>query len=681
MERKKLQQTGTRQRIGRTCVRDVTHMLIISLSILLCTCRSNNEPHWVASAEGMVLKVGSREVGTLRKAEAIPGITTTDEIEKIDDSFFKITRTCQVAQTIDSVCLTLSFETCSASQFAMIPSVNYNGNEWGRGEEPKGFKHDGQWWTVSFRATPIPGATYSEGEAFAVALWGDNPVCPEDAFACSLRPEEHTTTHCLIYPDEEMPLCYSHRDAYVDGFRQKMRLEKGTTKTIVAYLHVSEVEPHHGALQHFLAKAWQMAERHSSGGLDPETLWRLGVSYAKESLWVEEGTFKGFSCGLLPTDDEKGWYHWPYKGEKYAIGWTGQNASLANSLLTDYLKTGDKSSLDKGLACLDVWANRCVLPNGLFVIHYDYILGQMKEETIDACHLSAAAQNLFEATDLAKKCKMERPNYEEVALGICRFVRDDQQENGVYGRGWTFDGQCVIREGTVGCFLVPPMIEACRRTGDNSFLTSAIRAYNHYLEQLYDDGYTTAGALDTWCIDKESSYPLLCSALKLYHVTGDRRYLDDAVHISFYLSTWLWHYTGVYPPDDDFTRYGYQTLGGTSVSTQHRHLDPYAVLWVGEWIELSQLVGDPQWKEKALAVWRNGSQIVSDGTLDINGFLRPAGSQNEGFSHCYWNYAGKTGFSPFRGRANERINQWLVAWPSAFRLETLRRLPDWSVLE
>jgi len=656
-----------------------SHLLISLFCILLCSCQSKDEYRWASTAKGLELGIGIHKVGVLLKHGEIQGITSTDKIEKMDSSLFKITRTYHVTQTIDSVCLYLNFEVNSPSHYAMIPSVNYNGNHWGRGDEPKGFKYENQWWTVSFRATPIPGATYSESDKFAVALWGENPIRPEDAFSCSIRPEEDKTTHCLIYPEEEMPLCYNGRDRYIDGFRGKMCLEKEASKTIVAYLHVSKVEPKHRALHTFLRKAWQMAGHDAPTVFEPEKIWQLSIRYAKESLWVEEGSFKGFSCGLLP-DIEKGWFHWPYEGEKYAIGWTGQNASLGNSLLIDYLKTGDESSLNEGLDCLDAWADHCVLPNGLFIIHYDYILGQMKEETLDACHLGTAAINFFEAADLAKQCKRERSEYENLALGICRFVMEDQQENGVYGRGWTFDGECVVREGTVGCFLVPPMIEAYYRTNDKRFLESAIRAYHHYIEQLNEDGYTTAGALDTWCIDKESSYPLLRSALKLYHTTQEQSYLDDAIQISYYLSTWLWHYNGVYPSDDDFTRYGYKTLGGTSVSTQHRHLDPYAAFWVSDWIELSKLINDPQWKDKALAVWRNACQLVSDGTLEINGFVRPAGSQNEGFIQCYWNYIGKTGFSPFLGGENDRINQWLVAWPGAFRLETLRRLKDWSIL-
>ena len=645
--------------------------LVVTAGVFGCGCLPASNFRWVDTVEGMELYCLHDKIGVLPAYHGDQPVQSSDKTERIDDSFFKITRTFTAQEKVDSVSLALAFEVSSFSDYAMIPSVTYNGNHWGRGNEPKGYKNEGQWWTVSYRATPVPGATYSEGAAYAVALWGENPSRPEDAFSCSIRPEEHQTTHCLLYPEEEMPLFYSARDKYSKGFRRKMSLEKGASKTVVAYLHVSEVKPQHRAMQSFLKKAWQMTERHSPAVDEPEKIWQLAIRYAKESLWAEEGSFKGFSIGLLP-EHHGGWFQ--RKGGKYEIGWCGQNASFANSFLTDYLKNGDESSLNMGLACLDTWADHAVLPNGLFITNYDYILDNRKDATLDACNLGTAALNFFEAADLAAKCKQERPVYEKIALRICTFAKDDQQPNGVYGRGWKYDGECVFREGTVGCFLVPPMIEAYRRTKDKSYLESAIRAYNHYLEQLNEDGYTTAGALDTWCIDKESSISLLRSALHLYRLTQNMQYLEDAQHISYYLSTWLWHYNGAYPPEDDFTQYGYQTFGATSVSTQHRHLDPYAVFWVSEWMELAQLTNDRQWQEKALAVWRNGCQLISDGTLNIHGMLRPAGSQNEAYMECNWNFI-------HAGGEKQRINQWLVAWPGAFRLETLRRLPDWKVLK
>ena len=183
---------------------------------------------------------------------------------------------------------------------------------------------------------------------------------------------------------------------------------------------------------------------------------------------------------------------------------------------------------------------------------------------------------------------------------------------------------------------------------------------------LKENGFTTAGALDTWCIDKESSISLLRSAIRFHRLTGSPEYIEDALAISYYLSTWLWHYDGIYPESDDFSEYGYHTFGATSVSVQHNHLDPYALYWVPEWMELSELTGDSQWKEKAVAIWRNSNQLVSDGTLEIHGHLRPAGSQNEAYFECAW------------GDYSHRVNDWLVAWPGAFRLETIRRLEGFS---
>ena len=49
---------------------------------------------------------------------------------------------------------------------------------------------------------------------------------------------------------------------------------------------------------------------------------------------------------------------------------------------------------------------------------------------------------------------------------------------------------------------------------------------------------------------------------------------------------------------------------------------------------------------QALAVWTNGCQLISDGVLEINGLVRPAGGQNEAFFNCRWGFGGTPGKSP-----------------------------------
>ena len=67
----------------------------------------------------------------------------SDEVDHIDESTLKITRTFTALNDLDSVRLTLDFRHDSECLATMIPSVTYDGNDWGRGKEPKGFKTDG----------------------------------------------------------------------------------------------------------------------------------------------------------------------------------------------------------------------------------------------------------------------------------------------------------------------------------------------------------------------------------------------------------------------------------------------------------------------------------------------------------------------------------------------------------
>ena len=188
-------------------------------------------------------------------------------------------------------------------------------------------------------------------------------------------------------------------------------------------------------------------------------------------------------------------------------------------------------------------------------------------------------------------------------------------------------------------------------------------AFDFYIGEFRKFGFTTAGALDTNCIDKESSLPFFIAAVRLYEALKEQRYLDDAVALGYYISTWLWHYDGIYPEDDSFTKYGFHTFGGTSISTQHQALDTFGLLPVPEMRKLAELTGDKQWAEKSEAMWRFCCQLISDGTLVMNGRKRPAGGQCEAFFQNSWKLYSNKG----------RFDNWLVAWPNALRLEFLRK--------
>lgn len=613
--------------------------------------------------DNSIIDAKGKEIGKISTTHS-PNLLSKIRVHTLGNDLYRIDARFVANSSSDSSYYKIDFVVPNKADWWMIPSVSYNGNNWGRGHEPKGARTDNGWYTYTHRITPIPGITYSETSNYAFALWAEAPNSDNDNFSCSMIPDSHSTTHRLMWPEEEMPVMYCARDKYKDGYQVAGQVQKGDTLMMTAYLSIAPVEPDHRAKHKFLTEAWKMANKPQFDVYDADKLWELGLQYAENWLYSEEGDFAGFTIGFRPDANNQ-----LQRRRGYEIGWCGQNASFANSMLTDYLRNGNEKRRDMGMKVLDSWAKLAPLPNGLFITNYDKVMGLDSlpaKIVFDACNLGVAAQNYFEAAQLAKACGFNRDNYTQLALNICDFAKREQQESGVYGRGWHPDGTCYVREGTIGAFLVPPMLDAFKITGDSAYLTSGKRAYEYYLIQLKEDGYTTAGALDTWCIDKESSISLLRGAMRLYKITGDRRYVEDAVAVSDYLSTWLWHYdTHFDDPDNDFNKYGYHSFGATSVSTQHRHLDPYAVLWVPEWRELSELTDDSQWKEKAEYVWKNAAQLISDGTLEINGILRPAGSQNEAFFPSRWHWSGED--------PTERLNQWLVAWPGAFRLETIRR--------
>ena len=124
-----------------------------------------------------------------------------DRYRVLDDGIIEFERTFTALENIDSARVELQFVRVSASSYAMIPAVCYNGNEWGRGNEPKGFETGGITHTYSYRRTSIPGATYSEG----------------DGFSCSILPGTDNTVHSLIRPVEEGPRAYDGRDHFTDG--------------------------------------------------------------------------------------------------------------------------------------------------------------------------------------------------------------------------------------------------------------------------------------------------------------------------------------------------------------------------------------------------------------------------------------------------------------------------------
>jgi hypothetical protein len=406
--------------------------------------------------------------------------------------------------------------------------------------------------------------------------------------------------------------------------------------------------------------------------MEPKDLYRYSIAFLK-SLWTKEPD--GFCCTNRGLQWYKSTCFFAKRDEiKYELGWVGQSGSIANAMLKYYLETGDKDALYKATSVLDSWIEFSKIEGGggLHRIKFD---GPPTEQTrvipLDACNLGQGAFQFFEAANNMEKIGDPRPKYREFAMDVCNFALNSQKPDGEFAKSWNEDGSVKQQSGTIGAFLIPPLLVAYDLTGDKKFLDSSVKAFAKYYSELSEHGFTTAGALDTYCIDKESASPLLAAALELYKRTNDKSYVDAAETVAWYLSTWMMHYSIKFPADSTLAQVGYNSFGATAVSTAHNAIDQYALKDVLGFLELAKLTGNEQWHKRGVTLWKAASQLVSDGTLCIMGRVRPAGSQDEAAFHTRWSRKSLKPYNP---------SQWLVAWPVAFRMEVLRNCGEWDQL-
>lgn len=592
----------------------------------------------------------------------IPGCEgCEDKLVPLEDGAWRWTRHSE--KPVDKMQLLL----CQHEEMTywQVPSVNYNGNGWGSGAQYFGYECDGTPWTYAWHRVAVPACTYAEGATWALGLFGEE----KGGMSGSIWAENGNARQALLWPEQEGPKTLFKR-SWEDPFYGTMEPQQD----FVGIIKLVKVEKLRTGYHDVLDFAWKYFDREIAMEKDPETIIKLDTLYFR-SLWHKQyDGITGFSSGMH-WDDSVSMF---VRSVGFEIGWVGQNASVACTLLREYLKNGDTDLRDKAISVLDSWVEHAVMPNGLMYVnlradpsHLDSIINGDIPMALDACNLGTAATYYFKAAKLAEAAGVSRPQYVKTAMGLCDFALRAQHENGEFAKSWFIDGSVDSAHGSVGAFMILPLFDAYELTNDKRYLDCALKAFAFYGGEFMQTGYTTAGALDSYCIDKESAAPLLRAALMCYHATQDKSYVEIAEEIAYYLATWQWHYTTDFPEDSLAKQIGYDTYGGTAVSAAHNAQDPYGLYYVPEYLELAELTGKDIWRSRARALWYNGIQLISDGTLIVNNRVRPAGSQDESVRHTRW------------GRPDKRIfvsSEWLVNWTGTFREVALDKIKDWDVL-
>ena len=587
----------------------------------------------------------------------------TDTLEVIAANALRWTR--KTDTPTDRMKLTLT--TQGEPRYFQVPAVNYNGNGWGSGAQYFGYRCGDTPWSYAWHRIAIPACTYTESDRFAVALFGEE----KGGMSCSVYTENGTTVQELIWPETEAPKVL-HKRRWDRAYYGTME-PTDTFTGIVMLMPAGKPREHVHDLLDF---AWKYFYREVTMEKTPEQVQKLDLLFMR-SMWRKRyNGLVGFQNGIN-WDEETGSFV-KIHNNQFEIGWCGQNAAQSCALLDEYLLTGDEDAKEKAISVLDSWDKNAFLPNGLMYVqlrakpdHLDSIPNGTIPMELDTCNLGTAATYFFRAAKLCRQAGIDRPSYEKRAFGLCDFFVSAQHANGEFAKTYFLDGTVDSRHGTVAAFSILPLFDAYQISNDEKYLNCAIRALDFYLAEFEKGGVTTAGALDSNCIDKESAAPLLRAALRGYEITGQQKYLDQAVEVGYYLATWQWHYTIDFPADSQLKRLGVDSYGSTSVSAAHNALDHYGIYYIPEYLKLAKLTGNEIWKQRARALWYNGMQLLSDGTLVINGRVRPAGAQDESFRQTRWVRTNNKIFVP---------SEWCTVWQGTFRHLVLEELENWDFL-
>lgn len=542
----------------------------------------------------------------------------------------------------------------------VIPGVSYNGNGWGRGKEPKGLSLDGEPWVFDNRRTSIPACTLSENGTDYFALMASVRDEASHKASCSMvKQDDGTMIHRLIWPETERPVTYVSRDRYGDPHEDFVTIPACGAFTATAILLTGKPVLENYAAADVEDAVLDMTDSDFRPLWTPGELIPLCCSFAK-SLLREVGERKMFIIGWYL---ENGRFLQSWGSE---FGWCGQNGMYARLMIERGTETGDPSLVSIGTEVLDAYSHEAVAPTGLIHTHYDRIVtyGGPVEDT---CNLGFAVCELSKAWQYTHERGTDHPAWLNAARGVADFLTGHWSDEWGFGKAWnTETGECADPGGTIGAYLIPGLTALYRATGEKQYLEYARRACRFYRDRDLANFACTAGALDTNCIDKETSCSLIAGALDLYDIDGSEEWLTCAKMAGWYFCSWMFHHDTVNIPGSDFELYGYRTLGGTTVSAQHHHIDLWGALVVPCMYRLGKITGDRHWNIRGDLLWANAIQNVAPaGGKTIHGIHRHEGAQNEAYFNCHW---GGSDTQPGPGRYND----WLVAWPQAFIWNTAK---------
>ncbi|MFF1572213.1 hypothetical protein ACFVWR_05655 [Leifsonia sp. NPDC058292] len=299
------------------------------------------------------------------------------------------------------------------------------------------------------------------------------------------------------------------------------------------------------------------------------------------------------------------------------VGWVS-GIPWAYALLAHGLRTASEPEVDAGRRVIDFIASN-LSPSGTFwgVWYREHGWTQSWTELKRGLH----SRTLAEATLFLLRAQAQDPHelWEAAIRSNLDVVVGRQRSDGNLGSIHHAEtGEVLSWSGASGLTWIAALVEAADL--DARYLPAAVAAGRYYETFVHREFIHGAPEDVDLAPTSEDGYAAVLAYVALHRATGDRRWLDVARRAADWMLTFRYTYDVSFERTTLLGVYDFRTRGADQASPSNQHLHAYGLVCTAELRELSAMLGDPHYAERAdetLACFR---QFVARADGDFNAY-------------------------------------------------------------
>lgn len=557
--------------------------------------------------------------------------------------------------------------------FFLIPGVVVNGNKFGKGNYPQfdiTEKH-------SFREdrVAIPSGGIIENSTRCIGIFSAPAGNEEFVSSISLHQVKKTVNMEICIPWEEQPNRYVAKIRRIKGITNFFTLNgvfNYNRKFFVCYRNVTPESKGYGEILHY---AWKTLTKHSKLPRDWSDWMRKKTQLTVNVFYAKAGRAHGFVTTI--------WNPFIPLSASFSGGFIGKSIEIAYCLYRMYLINKMENLREIALNVTNFMTSN-TLPNGLFFSDYSltthrwygYRLGGRKE--LNTRIMGEITYILLKFYSKLKEQNEVMLKWLKIVKNFCDFMVVNQQTSGSFGKWWSQSGNLVEDSGTNGAYVIWTLVELFKLTKEKKYYEAAIKAGNYYILKFVQPDEYWGDTLDANAIDKEAGHAILRAMLLLYEITRENKFLIAAKRAGHFVSSWQIIYDIPFPKGSDLDKRHFKTCGGSIVSVENMHTDPY-ILFTLDFLQLWKYTQDNYWKERAIAGLQFALQMVAS-EHDTQGYKEWfVGWQPEQFNHTTWGYYNLNSLFPYKinpkGKFAGNIT-WVLAATMGTVIDIAEEFPD-----